>query len=161
MVIVSIIILLQTLITYCLGIVQHNVVIFSFLNDAIIYFTSHSFNARQSLICDNRISIEYCFFVSEVAICYVSGDPHYRTFDGLILHYQGVCRYNLASSQQHFPTLPYFRVLAKNERRPGSTHVSYTRYVDVEIFGHNVRLDKGKKVYVSCPSIKMQLSKHQ
>ena len=86
---------------------------------------------------------------SEVATCYLSGDPHYGLFDGLMLHYQGVCRYNLASSREHYPDLPYFRVLAKSERRHGNMHYSYPRYVDVEVFGHTVRLDKGKKVYVS------------
>ena len=101
---------------------------------------------------------------SEVATCYLSGDPHYNLFDGLMLHYQGVCRYDLASSRERYPDLPYFRVLAKSERRHGNMHYSYPRYVDVEVFGHTVRLDKGKKVYVSgrlvaccvtltCPSV--------
>ncbi|KAI0235586.1 Zonadhesin [Lamellibrachia satsuma] len=99
-------------------------------------------------VCQCRVGYEGRHCENKVAICYVSGDPHYRTFDGLMLHYQGVCRYNLASSQQHYPDLPYFQVLAKSEHRYGNTHVSYTRYVDVEVFGHTVRLNKGKKVYV-------------
>ena len=125
---------------------------FSVVIDAFVSFTNHCLNTG------NHISIEYFPSLSEVSICYVSGDPHYRTFDGLPLHYQGVCRYNLASPQLPYRVLPYFRVFAKSERRHGNEDVAYTRYVDIEIFGYTVRLDKGKNVYVSGLSEKGQFA---
>ncbi|KAI0240831.1 Zonadhesin [Lamellibrachia satsuma] len=101
---------------------------------------------KDGYYCSIVKGVAYCQL--EVKLCYAFGDPHYRTFDGMLMHYQGVCRYNFASIQQHYPDLPYFRVLAKSEHRYGNKHVAHTRYVDVEVFGHTVRLDKGKKVYV-------------
>ena len=82
-------------------------------------------------------------------MCYLCGDPHYNTFDGLMLHYQGICLYNLATPAEEYPDMPYFRIHAKSERRFGQNNVAYPRYVEVEVFGHTVRLDKGKLVYVS------------
>ena len=29
-------------------------------------------------------------------VCQAAGDPHYRTWDGVRLHYQGLCRHLLA-----------------------------------------------------------------
>ena len=45
--------------------------------------------------------------------------------------------------------LPVFSVLTRNERRHNNTVVSYTRYLEVIVFGHVIRLDRGKKVSVS------------
>ena len=75
--------------------------------------------------------------------------PHVRRSDVAL---PGRVSLQLGQFQQHYPGLPYFRVLAKSERRHGNTHVAYTRYVDVEVFGHTVRLDKSKRVYVSSHS---------
>ncbi|KAI0218722.1 Zonadhesin [Lamellibrachia satsuma] len=104
-------------------------------------------------VCQCRVGYEGKNCENKVATCYVSGDPHIGTFDGLMVHYQGVCRYNLASSRENYPDLPYFRVLAKSERRHGNMHVSYPRYVDIEVFGRTIRLDKNKKVYVDGVSV--------
>ena len=86
---------------------------------------------------------------SEVALCYVSGDPHYRTFDGKMMHYQGMCTFDMATPLEEYPGLPYFSVVTRNERRYGSTTVSYLRYVEVHVFGHVVRMEKNKEIYVS------------
>ena len=82
-------------------------------------------------------------------MCYIYGDPHYHTFDGLMLHYQEICLYNLATPAQQYQGLPYFRVHAKSERRSNQGNVAYPRYITVEVYGYTVRLDKGPSVYVS------------
>ena len=84
-----------------------------------------------------------------MALCYASGDPHYRTFDAQMIHFQGICKYDLASPKMEYPGLPYFRVLTKNEERNDNNVVSYIRYTEIHVFGSVIRLDRNKEVYVS------------
>ncbi|XP_071318954.1 alpha-tectorin-like [Trachinotus anak] len=74
--------------------------------------------------------------------CTISGDPHYRTFDGKLFHFQGACTYIL--SEQCRLDLPYYRVEGKNEHR-GSTHVSWTRLVKVYVYNETIELVKGRR----------------
>ena len=58
------------------GFSSNNTIILTYI-EAVICFCSHFINViTLSLICTNPILIECCPSVSEVAICYVSGDPH-------------------------------------------------------------------------------------
>ncbi len=81
-----------------------------------------------------------------MATCYTSGDPHYLTFDGEMIHFQGNCTYNMASSKGSAVDLPAFNVYTSNERRHGNMHVSYPKYLEVHVFNHVIRLDQGVTV---------------
>ena len=85
----------------------------------------------------------------ELNLCYVSGDPHYRTFDGEMIHFQGMCTYNLATPLQQYPGLEHFSILTRNERRNGGTTVSYPRYVEVKVYGKTIRMERNKVITVS------------
>ena len=62
------------------------------------------------------------------AICQVSGDPHYVTFDGSGHHFQGNCEYILAKDCLDDD----FQVNVRNEHR-GSTTVTWTHSVAIQI----------------------------
>jgi len=64
-----------------------------------------------------------------VGTCVVAGDPHYITFDGALIHYQGTCKHLLINSTD--PSLPQFSVYVRNEKRtaPNVSYVVYFEFV--------------------------------
>ncbi|GAB1605714.1 zonadhesin-like [Argonauta hians] len=79
--------------------------------------------------------------------CSASGDPHYRTFDGQVIHFMGTCKYTLARSLTSHDT-QYFNVEVKNENR-GNKKVSYTRMVDVQLKHVHIRILPGRKIRIN------------
>nr|XP_057932502.1 kielin/chordin-like protein isoform X1 [Doryrhamphus excisus] len=69
------------------------------------------------------------------ATCIAFGDPHYRTFDGRMLHFQGACTYVLAKDCEGGD----FSIHATNEDR-GRKGVSWTKEVTVFIGDVRVQL---------------------
>ena len=74
------------------------------------------------------------------------------TFDGLLIHYQGICKLDMASPLSKTLVkskgLEYFQIFTKNEHRHGSTAVSYPRYIELHIFDQVIRVDKTKFITV-------------
>ncbi|KAI0209188.1 hypothetical protein LSAT2_006158 [Lamellibrachia satsuma] len=103
---------------------------------------------ENDYVCKCRFGFEGKNCEIKVAVCYASGDPHYRTFDAAMLHFQGICKYDMASPKQTYPDMPYFNVYSKNEERNDNNIVSYIRYMEIHVFGAVIRLDRDKKVYV-------------
>ncbi|MFT7810023.1 zonadhesin-like [Arapaima gigas] len=86
--------------------------------------------------------------------CTISGDPHYRTFDGLNHHYQGSHTYILTQSQELPSSLVPLLVRGKNVRRGGNRRISFLHEVYTDVYGLSVRflqkrvvLVNGEKVY--------------
>uniref|UniRef100_H3DPF7 Kielin cysteine rich BMP regulator n=1 Tax=Tetraodon nigroviridis TaxID=99883 RepID=H3DPF7_TETNG len=69
------------------------------------------------------------------ATCTAFGDPHYRTFDGRMLHFQGTCTYILANDCQGGD----FSIHVTNDDR-GRKGVSWTKEVTVLIGAITVQL---------------------
>ncbi|KAM9650369.1 kielin/chordin-like protein [Trichechus inunguis] len=77
------------------------------------------------------------------ASCLAFGDPHYRTFDGRLLHFQGGCSYVLAKDCRGGD----FSVHVTNDDR-GRSGVTWTQEVAVLLGGVVVRLLQGGAVTV-------------
>ena len=89
------------------------------------------------------------YFFTDVKICRLTGDPHYNTFDKQMIHFQGMCTYDLASPIMDYPGLEYFNVYTRNERRYGSTTVAYLRYIEVRVYGLVIRIERHKVITVN------------
>ncbi|KAJ8032166.1 Kielin/chordin-like protein [Holothuria leucospilota] len=78
------------------------------------------------------------------ATCIAFGDPHYRTFDGKLIHFQGTCRYVMSMEC----TNQDFIVEVKNSNRNVGGGVSWTEEVTVIVDGTQVDLGQSGIVKV-------------
>ncbi|XP_035826566.1 uncharacterized protein LOC101845560 [Aplysia californica] len=77
--------------------------------------------------------------------CLVFGDPHYRTFDGATLHFQGTCRYLMAADCEN----DVFRVEVQHDNRGAPGEVSWAQNLTVTVAGAVVDLLQGRDVLVN------------
>ncbi|XP_077204093.1 IgGFc-binding protein-like isoform X4 [Paroedura picta] len=84
------------------------------------------------------------------ASCHVVGDPHYYTFDKVMLTFLGTCTYTLvrvcdgSSSSGIAP----FAISGQNEDR-GPRGATYLREIYVDVYGTRVTLQKNKRVLLN------------
>eukprot|EP00058_Branchiostoma_floridae_P024968 XP_002610458.1 hypothetical protein BRAFLDRAFT_85597 [Branchiostoma floridae] len=70
------------------------------------------------------------------ATCTTFGDPHYRTFDGKMIHFQGTCVYTLAADCDGGD----FEVLVQNDDRGAFGAVSWTQESKIKLKGVEIEL---------------------
>lgn len=101
------------------------------------YTINQNFNIHTGTF--SPLSLESC-------TCMASGDPHYRTFDGQMIHFMGECKYTLSKFDSTDECA--FNVEVKNVKRHENSKVSFTRLVDVKVPGYNIRLLQKKRLTV-------------
>ena len=74
--------------------------------------------------------------------CSATGDPHYRTFDGKVFHYQGKCHYVLSQDVDN-----KFKVFSENEPCL-SGRVTCTKAITVKVKGLTIHVTRGGHVTV-------------
>nr|XP_006820914.1 PREDICTED: sushi, von Willebrand factor type A, EGF and pentraxin domain-containing protein 1-like [Saccoglossus kowalevskii] len=86
---------------------------------------------------------------SEYSVCYVWGDPHYITYDGVKYEFQGPCSYMLTESVSS--TMTSFKVVSINQdwMTALDEKVSVTTELIVIVYGTEVRLMQDKVVEVN------------
>ena len=90
------------------------------------------------------------FLPPEFHQCVISGDPHYRTFDHFVHHFQGRSTYTLTQTLGSLPeALVPLSVAGRNRRRLPFQRFSFLREVYVSVYGYQITLMQGRHMAVS------------
>ncbi|XP_053546863.1 IgGFc-binding protein-like [Bombina bombina] len=73
--------------------------------------------------------------------CYVSGDPHFVTFDGRRYDFQGTCQYTLAALTYKNSGLPDFQVLLQSDHL-GNQLIAKAKSVTAKVYGVEITISR-------------------
>nr|XP_033779282.1 zonadhesin-like [Geotrypetes seraphini] len=118
------------------------------------------FQCSKGSICAMKDGTNYCK-PQKFDKCTVSGDPHYRTFDGFVHHYQGKHTYTLVTTHGLPESLPPLTVIGKNKQRFFFSRVSLLKEVYVDVYGHSVQLLPNRILVVNGQKVTPPFQPHE
>uniref|UniRef100_A0A8C4S3B0 Zonadhesin n=1 Tax=Erpetoichthys calabaricus TaxID=27687 RepID=A0A8C4S3B0_ERPCA len=80
--------------------------------------------------------------------CIISGDPHYRTFDNFVHHYQGKNTYVLVKTFNLPSSFVPFTINGQNKQSHSNRRVSFLYEVHIDVYGYSIRLLQDRKLLV-------------
>ena len=87
------------------------------------------------------------------SLCYGSGDPHYHTHDGAVIHYMGLGWFvmSILGQPDGCQHLKGFELWVEQEKRPPWPAVSFIRAIELTLTssGTTVKIEKYGNVLVS------------
>lgn len=89
-------------------------------------------------------------YPESTATCHIYGDPHYKTFDGKLYHFQGACNYTVTETCGN--TSVSFTVTTRNEHRGNPTWTAINS-VALKLEDVHIAVRKNNLVYVSYISL--------
>ncbi|KAI5630196.1 IgGFc-binding protein-like [Silurus asotus] len=91
--------------------------------------------------CEIKNGVRGCYPKPDASpgICWVMGDPHYRTFDGEYYNFMGNCTYIMAKNCHVDNDYPAFEVQAIN-KRTGSSKGTSVSGVIIQVYGQNITI---------------------
>nr|XP_020655430.1 zonadhesin-like [Pogona vitticeps] len=112
--------------------------------------TCQDFQCLSGSFCTlSSAGLRYCR-PTQFHQCVISGDPHYRTFDHFVHHFQGRSTYTLTQTLGSLPeALVPLSVAGRNRRRLPFQRFSFLREVYVSVYGYQITLMQGRHMAVN------------
>ena len=86
-------------------------------------------------------------------MCTIFGEPHYKTFDRVMILYQGVCKHLLVGQTSSYTGNNTFQVYMRNEYRNGHEDISFPKDVIIDLGDDHVEILRDSNSTAAVPVI--------
>ncbi|KAF1470826.1 Zonadhesin, partial [Megadyptes antipodes antipodes] len=127
--------------------------------NGVIECKSYSCHSKETCVIKNG---KYKCNPTGFGKCQIMGDPHYRTFDGLVHHFQGKYTYILAQTIPDLPdTLTQFSIEGMNYPLRRSRRITYLKEILINVYNHTVRFRQNKQLVLDGVRVRPPARPHE